>query len=903
MILVIAPLFVFTQGSADQPLVPDPQFDTSAGVDVPTWRVGDYWNYTTSFSVTYIGFQIPFTGWMNMSVSYVSLDFSYSNSPVYITNITGNITGKLKVVPIIDETIYLNITGYMWNRIQDLSVYRMVTNASVSGTMSSINGNYPFGYEYFPPLEEYDFPLIPGETWDVNVSARVPFGGSGDIVDLAYRARCDPVETKVVPAGSFQSYPVSLDGTPALWFNDTVGNTVERSYSMDISGIKATAPFELREYRRAPEETRIEIKVETEQPVWRGATFTVSGELSVGNTMVTLLFPGGSVAANIPLTGSTTTFSRTLTAPLFPDDTPTDFDYGSFGILAVVGLLDEYDVCTITTKGIDLMINDTMLRVTSTGEGTIDDIFTINATVYNPSNYGAEDFSVFLLIEGNENTTQVHEHDLSLEAKGYLFLEYELEKDIPGEYSVKIMVDFMEEIDEYNETNNVANTSFEVLARPPLRWNLSPPQGDHEVKEGEMFNLSARATRKGETLPTGNWTIDGTEVDWDNELNLTFAYLGELSSRVEPYRIVYNLNPAYVFDDEVQSLYWNVTVEEVNRPPVLGSYAPISENVTINEGEGVNFTVEAVDPDGDPVVIEWYVNGILQPVVGSSFNLSTEYTGYNSSSGSPFLITVIAGDGWGPQYRVNMTWTVDVLNVDRLPELSVSPPPGLLEVEWNGSVELMVSIHDPDDDPYTISWLLNGTLVGKDSEYAFVPADLGLMGGELRNLTLLVEGPGTNSTFYWDISIIPPLQPPDDDEEPVPPAGVTIVTPVQGHEYTEGDKILIKAVHADARPMNFTWTLNGKEYHGDEIEVKDLSTGNYTLFLNASTEGPPRGWVELQVDFSVKEKEELPEEPQGGTEDEFPWWVIAVVVVAFLMGLGIALLFLRRPRKTELWEE
>jgi len=903
MILVISSILIFTQGSAEQPVGPDPGFDSSAGVDVPTWRVGDYWNYTTSFSVTYIGFQIPFTGWMNMSIHTVSLDPTHLNSPVYITNVRGNITGKLKIAPIIDEVVYLNLTGYIWNRMQDLSMYRMVINASVSGTMSSINGNYPFGYEYSPALEEYDFPLVPGETWDTNVTARAPFGGSGDLIYVDQTSRCGPLETKVVPAGSFKSYPVIQDGTPALWFNETVGNTVERSYSMDVSGFTATAPFVLSEFHRAREETRIEINVESEQPVWRGSTFSISGELSAGNTIITLLFPGDNVAATIPLTGPTTTFSRTLTAPDFPDDTPTNYDYGSFGILAVVGLLEEYDVCTITTKGVDIMINNSMMRVTHTGEGTTDDAFTMNATIYNPSNHGAENFSVFLLIEGMENTTTVYYHGLSLEANEYLFWEYEIKKDVPGEYSVNIIVDIMDQVDEYNETNNDANTTFKVLARPPIHWQFSPPQGDYDVKEGEMFNISVKATRKGEAVPTGNWTIDGEEVDRDNDLNLTFSYTGELSSREEPYRIVYDLDPAYVYDDEIGSLFWNVTVEEVNRLPIFGSYSPEAENITINEGESVNFTVDVSDPDGDHVVIEWYIDGVLQEYVGGYFNLTTEFTGDNSSLGSPFEVTVTAGDGWGSLYQVNMTWIVEVLDVDRLPDISVSPPTGSLEVEWNGSVEMMVSIKDPDGDPYTISWSLNRTLVGIDVEFSFIPAEMGLQGGELRNLTLLVEGPGTNSSFYWEIAVLPQVDPPGDDEEPVPPAGVTIVTPVQGHEYTEGDTIVLKAVYTDARPMNFTWTLNGTEYYGDEVEVRSLSVGSYTLFLNVSTEGPPPGWVELQIGFNVKETEEQPEEPQGETEDEFPWWLIAVLAVAFLMGLVIVLLFLRRPRKEGTWEE
>ena len=79
--------------------------------------------------------------------------------PTYLVNITGNISGELDII--ISVRIYVDIEGYMLTRMQDLANYIMVANITVTGTQDDINGFYPFGYEYTPPLEEFDFPPAP----------------------------------------------------------------------------------------------------------------------------------------------------------------------------------------------------------------------------------------------------------------------------------------------------------------------------------------------------------------------------------------------------------------------------------------------------------------------------------------------------------------------------------------------------------------------------------------------------------------------------------------------------------------------------------------------------------------------------------------------------------------------
>ncbi|MGA1819781.1 MAG: CARDB domain-containing protein [Thermoplasmatota archaeon] len=884
------------------PLVPDPDFDPSLGVDVPTWRTGDYWNYSTSFSVTYLGFGIPVTGWMNMSTAFITLDFSYSDSPVYITDIRGNLTGRLRVPPLgIDETIYVNLTGYVWERMQDLSMYRMIINASVSGTLTSLNGNYPFGYEYTPPMEQYDFPLIPGERWEVNVSARAPFGASGDLLNIRQNMTCgDPIE-RTVPAGTFISYPVSDDSGPILYYNHTVGSTVERIFDMNIQGVQLTIPWELEKYQREPEETRIRIQVDSEEPVTTVTTFYVSGVLTQGNTQVTLFFPGGKIARTILLTGPQLTFTSDLLAPGFMDDTPTHFDHGSFGILAVVGVLEEYDVCTVTTKAFDLMVDETSLVVTYSGEGTKDDIYTAEITIYNPMNYGVGEFSFELL---NGSGSQVYSQIVSgLQAKEIFQTSVELGKFPAGEHSLELMVDDLHQIYEYNESNNAVKVNYTVLERPKLFVSSSIAPGNISSMEGGWVNITATVTRGGEPIPTWNWTIDGQAVEWDNDINLSLGFIGELSSREEPYVNIYYPNPSYIFDDENGTMVWDLTVTNVNRAPELLRVSPLNDTMEISEPEVVSFTIDVSDPDLTTPIVEWSLDGI--PVQSSSndgleFNFTSNFLGANSSEFSPYLIEVRVFDEEDPLINISRSWTVVVSDTDREPLVNVTPEPGPYEVLINRSVEFSATVEDPDGDEASASWKVRGNHVSDGLSFLFSPMDHGIQTEETVGLALVLVVGSFEMTYNWTIDVVLPPEP--EDPEPVKPLGVTITSPLPGQEFQTTDTIHFKAEHIDARLLVFTWYINGTFYTGQEVNISGLAPGDHVAVLNVSTEGPPPGWDELSVEFKIKAPDGVVDDDDEVQDEPFPWWLIVIILLgAVVMALITYLLFTRS--KKDVWSE
>jgi len=72
-----------------------------------------------------------------------------------------------------------------------------------------------------------------------------------------------------------------------------------------------------------------------------------------------------------------------------------------------------------------------------------------------------------------------------------------------------------------------------------------------------------------------------------------------------------------------------LNVSVVNRKPYIVSFAPMPP-VTIREGQSLNFSVAAVDPDGDQLWYTWKVNGTVQGGNQSAFVLGPQKKGeYN----------------------------------------------------------------------------------------------------------------------------------------------------------------------------------------------------------------------------------------------------------------------------------
>jgi len=217
--------------------------------------------------------------------------------------------------------------------------------------------------------------------------------------------------------------------------------------------------------------------------------------------------------------------------------------------------------------------------------------------------------------------------------------------------------------------------------RPPVL----DPIGNKTVKEGETLTFSISATDPDQdpltyaasNLPTGATFDTSTRVfTWtpgynqaDNYPNVRFAATD--SGGLCAFETI------------------TITVGNVNRPPILD---PIGAK-TVLEGETLNITLTASDPDGDALT---FSAGQLPPGASFSGQTFTWTPGYDQSGS--YVVEFCVQDCGAPLELAVEAVTITVGNVNRSP---VFEPVGSKQTVEGQKLEFFVKATDPDGDALT----------------------------------------------------------------------------------------------------------------------------------------------------------------------------------------------------------
>jgi hypothetical protein len=151
-----------------------------------------------------------------------------------------------------------------------------------------------------------------------------------------------------------------------------------------------------------------------------------------------------------------------------------------------------------------------------------------------------------------------------------------------------------------------------------------------------------------------------------------------------------------------------VSVINVNDPPVIKEVAPPLFTVTMKEGEMKKFEVtKVVDPDADTTLTyRWYLNNALLPVMTSAtyYNLETDYTNISSKPASGnYTLKVVVSDGIA---NATWSWTVQVQDQNRKPTAPTINEPLPTKSFTVGTTITMRAggATDADLDTLTYSW-------------------------------------------------------------------------------------------------------------------------------------------------------------------------------------------------------
>lgn len=708
--------------------------------EVPTWLVGDWWEY--NLTATFADPDINFVGYGDMRFDVSELiteNIAGTDYLLYNLSISGNIVGTGSgTVQGVDVDITINtgtLGGYWWVERGDLAVLRDNQTVRGSGIIGTFLGDFPLTIRaaimnsYTPSREDYDFPIEVGDQWQINTMmymngyiylfADIPFMPIEQTIpidittSLIGTASCSQQSLVTVPAGSFDSYNVSLAGTGSdgRWFSGTVGNMVRWEHH-ETGGLFGDMYFNLTSYIRATPTITVDEYL-TPEKVNPGGNVTVNGTSSALSSDVTIIIPATGATWPTTTDGSGV-YSLNITAPTVPDNTPTLTDIGSHGVLVEVtdGVDTGYAARTLTIVQPDLGISNLSLSPPPVhGNPT-----TISADVHCGPEVGVSNeilvtFSVDGQTLGNSTILYMDAGSMASVSQPWLASM--------GVHDITVVVDPLDSIDEYNEMNNSMTIQI--------------------------------------TVPGPDLTPTGIAVE--NGLN-------------------------YFYPDGEGTGYVSDVIDVI-----AGSYLNISTNVT---NVGVTFTIEEF-------TVEFYeTNGFRGPQSGPSFFVSNPLLPLvGGDSHGPFRvmwnvpltegmhyvnITVDTYDNLTETSEQNNTFVLQFSVGILLPDLyigsgdiSLNTQPFLgLDVTIYANVH--AGINKSVDDPFNVSFYVDGQLIGNDT------ASPPLVAGETANTshiwtaevdfhTIIVvvdplneinETSETNNTSMWSIFVPrPDLSPRD----------------------------------------------------------------------------------------------------------------------------------------------
>jgi len=212
---------------------------------------------------------------------------------------------------------------------------------------------------------------------------------------------------------------------------------------------------------------------------------------------------------------------------------------------------------------------------------------------------------------------------------------------------------------------------------------------------------------------------------------------------------------------------------------IVGATPPFDPYM--NESESITLTVYAVS--NHTATIQWVVDGTRQNSTVTNFVYRPDYQSAGDHNITAIVNTTNITD--------SHTWTVHVMNRDEPLYITGWEPAGDAKMLAGESQKFSVTYSNPDSDPLTIQWLVNGGLAlgANRSEFTFL-AGTNLSGVQV--ISLFISDGLTSRTLLWNLTVEVPIM--------ASPSGAVRVT--------EGDVQAFRVLNKDGQ--TFTWSVDSQ---------------------------------------------------------------------------------------------
>ncbi|RLC54653.1 MAG: hypothetical protein DRH89_09245, partial [Candidatus Cloacimonadota bacterium] len=421
-------------------------------------------------------------------------------------------------------------------------------------------------------------------------------------------------------------------------------------------------------------------------------------------------------------------------------------------------------------------------------------------------------------------------------------------------------------------SDNTLNFNWDItvidIDRPIIVVELTPESGLITMNEGETtdFNIDAYD-------PDGNdleysWELDGTIVS----SNADYAFITDYNS-AGSYILTLDVTDNFV-SDNLLNFIWDIDVIDVDQEIIVNEILPEPGNIFIQEGETIDFSIDAYDPDGNTLEYNWVLDGTTVS--------TTEFFEFitNMSSAGTYYMELFVTDNYSDS-SIQFDWDITVLDAgSNIIVTNVDPAPGGVELFENDEINFIIEAYAFNGDDLTYGWQLDGTLVSTTNTYLFT-TDF-TSGGDYV-LTLDVEDEQAAETilnFVWNITVFESDQPIVVDDIQPTPGEVTI-------SETETINFLIDAYDPDGNSLEYSWQLDGEEVSTIDVYdfITDINSGGIYLVTLDITDGFSENALYYEWDVTVLETDQdiIIEsiQPEPGDVTTFENEVIEFVINAY----------------------
>lgn len=532
---------VVQSGSDDDHILAGPQ------AEVPTWQIGDWWDYELGGGVDAMGMMMSAAGNIRFDVTEImTQNIGGTIYQLYNVSISGSFTGSGSgQVQGIDFTATVTsgtLGGYWWIERGDLAVILDNETVVASGDLTMFLGTFPLTLSaemtnaYDPSREDYDFPMEVGDQWDISTGMTttgyvyyfvdVPLFPIEDTLPLNSFSTvfgtsvCNQQTMINVPAGSFDSFEASMGVTDERWYSETVGYMVKWENHGGF-GMFGDIWVNLTDYSRVTPMISVEEYLLPEK-VNPGGNVTVYGTSNASQFATVNVKTPVNAGVWMGFTNATGGYSVNITAPNIVDNTPTLTDFASHGVIVEIhdGGTIGYAVRSLTLILPDLYLLNLTLSPTPTA-GNPTDIF---VEVHSGPEVGVTNeiqvsFDVDGVPLGTETIPMVN-------ASSYVVIS-QVWLATMGIHDVTVMVDPLDSILEYNEANNSISVQVAVMGPDLAPTNISIensisyffPTGEPlghvspvmNVPTGDFVNITLNVTNFGMSF-TPEFTLKIVEL-------------------------------------------------------------------------------------------------------------------------------------------------------------------------------------------------------------------------------------------------------------------------------------------------------------------------------------------------------------------------------------------------------